>query len=624
MFWKKKNKFSSHNISPNEVFLDSENIPNFDFYQFEGRIEKPISLKVFLFLGLVLLFLGFVLLGRAGYLQIAKGQDFSEYSQNNRLRLVSVAPERGLIRDRNGEILVWNDPAFYLVLDKEVFVNRDFVPSLEEFFIFIGKDNPREIIEKSALDGRDLIVGTYYDWEEVNKIFRQWSYLPLKIESASLRAYKQTDGLAHVLGYTSHFSAGDYQDVSGKAGVEKSYDDVLRGEKGVGMIEVDSLNKIKSRGIQKYSTPGENINLTIDYRVQEKLYDIFSTLSKERGFQGGAGVIFDVETGDVLAMVGYPEYSPLVLSRGGSNNLIQKFIEDPQKPFLNRPISGLYAPGSIVKPFMALAALNEGIINADKEIFSSGSISIPNPYSPGKESIFYDWKSHGWVDLKKAIAVSSNVYFYSIGGGHEDISGLGINKIKEYMEIFGFNGKTGINLEGEKEGFVPDVDSKGGVWRIGDTYNVSIGQGDFLVTPMQMAQSVALLTNGGYVVDPKILLDDKESKKKIEIEIPEEYFKEVMEGMREVATTGTAKVLSSLPVEVAAKTGTAELGYDKQFVNSWVVGFWPYKKPKFAISVVLERGDATNLVGGVYVFLELINWMHENTPEYLTNYFQSL
>ena len=558
------------------------------------------------------------MLGRSGYLQIVKGEDFGEYSQNNRLRLVSVVPERGLVSDRNGEVLAWNDPAFYLVLDKGVFVNSDFDLSLEKFLIFTGKENPREIIEKGVLDGKDLVVGIYYDWEEINEIFRQWSYLPLRIESVSLRSYKQVAGLAHVLGYTSNSSNGSYQDIEGKAGVEKSYNNLLGGEKGVEMIEVDSLNKIKSRGIQKHTTPGENINLTIDYKVQEKLYDIFSTVAEERGFQGGAGVILDVETGDVLAMVGFPEYESLVLSRGGPKELIQKFLEDSQKPFLNRPISGLYTPGSVVKPFVALAALNEGVINPDKQIFSSGSITIPNPYSPGEGSVFNDWKAHGWVDLKRALAVSSNVYFYSIGGGYEDIGGLGIKKIKEYMEIFGFGEKTGINLEGESESVIPCPELKDGIWRIGDTYNASIGQGDFLVTPLQMAQSTALLVNGGYLVEPNILLGKKGGKEKIKIDISEKYLKEVREGMRDAVVSGTASALSSLPVEIGAKTGTAQLGYTKQLVNSWVIGFWPNEKPKFVISVVLEKGSVKNLVGGVYVFRELISWMSKNTPEYLS------
>jgi len=425
------------------------------------------------------------------------------------------------------------------------------------------------------------------------------------------RTYKDISGLAHVVGYISCPS----DNIVGKSGAEKSYEDVLKGQNGYKLIEVDSSNNVKSESTQGQPVSGKDVYLSIDSRIQEKLYEIFSGTVISRGFSGAAGVVVDTKKGEILAMVNYPEYNSQVLSDGKQGEKINSYIQDKNKPFLNRAISGLYAPGSIIKPFVALAALNEGAIDPHQQIFSSGSISIPNPYFPEKKSIFYDWKAHGWVDMKKALAVSSNVYFYSIGGGYENIKGLGIRKIHDYMKLFGMGEKTEIILDGEMSGVVPSPGDS--VWRIGDTYNASIGQGDFQVTPLQMAFATGMLANNGVIIKPSILLDEENENLNNKMDIPREYFEIVKEGMREAVLSGTAKALSNLPVKIAAKTGTAELGSDKNFVNSWLIAFWPYEDPQFAMSIVLEKGSSSNLIGGVFVAHELIKWMAENTPEYL-------
>ena len=184
------------------------------------------------------------------------------------------------------------------------------------------------------------------------------------------------------------------------------------------------------------------------------------SVARERNFEGGAAVVIDVSGGNILAMASVPEYSSKVLSEGGPEDLINGYINNKNKPFINRAISGLYAPGSVVKPFVALAALSEGIISPEKKIFSAGKISIPNPFFPDKKTVFKDWKAHGWVDMRQALAVSSDVYFYEIGGGFEDVKGLGINKIYEYAKKFGLGEKTGIDLLGEAEGTVPSPQVK--------------------------------------------------------------------------------------------------------------------------------------------------------------------
>jgi penicillin-binding protein 2 len=535
----KKNKLSSLSaISPDEVFLDSQNIPDFDSHQLEGRMEQPLSQRTFCFIGLVFLFLAVILIGKTAYLQIITGEVLAARAENNRLRQIMLQPERGLIYDRRGELLAWNE--------------------------------------------------------------------------AGGRTYKNLKGLSHVLGYTGE----EFGVLKGKSGVEKSYNEFLRGQMGVKIIEVNSKNEIESENIQLGAQDGRDLHLYIDAELQQKFYEIFAGLASERDFAGAAGVILDVDSGEVLALVSYPEYSSQILSQGWPEEEIEAYRNNAQKPFLNRALSGLYAPGSVIKPFIALAALNEGVISPEKEIFSSGSISIPHPYFPGKKSIFYDWKAHGFVDMRRALAVSSNVYFYTIGGGYEDVSGLGIKRIQKYLKNFGLGSRTNIDLGGEALGVVPG-DS---VWRIGDTYNVSIGQGNLQVTPLQMATAMAILANGGHLIQPLVSMEQERGVKErsLGIEIKPEHFRVVREGMRQAVLEGTAKALAWLPIEMAAKTGTAELG-SGQFVNSWLIGFWPYKNPRFVLSIVLEKGRASNLIGGVFATRQLMEWMIIHRPEYLTS-----
>ena len=367
---------------------------------------------------------------------------------------------------------------------------------------------------------------------------------------------------------------------------------------------------------------GKNLSLSIDARIQEKMYEEIYKLAHRVGFQGGAGVIMNIHDGTLLAATSYPEYSSAVMSKGEDTKQISSLLSDKQNPFLNRVTLGLYTPGSIVKPFVAMGALAEGIISPSKQILSTGSISLPNPFFPGKFSVFRDWKAHGWVDMRKALAVSSDVYFYAVGGGFEDQQGLGISNIEKYMRIFGFGKSTGIDIGNEAVGTIPNPEWKkenfdGDIWRIGDTYNTSIGQYGFQVTPIQAVKATASLANEGMLIEPSIILD-RQNIQKGEV-LPFEnnsWFKIINEGMRQTVLEGTARGLNIAGLEVAGKTGTAELGALKQFVNSWVIGFFPYKDPQYAFVIMMEKGPHDNLIGATYVGNQVLNWMVAHTPEY--------
>ncbi|MEK7150091.1 MAG: penicillin-binding transpeptidase domain-containing protein [Patescibacteria group bacterium] len=546
-------------IDPDEIFLDSSNLPNFDNSQFEGRIVKPISGTGIAFLA-VFFFLAFAVFAvKIWNIQIVKGAEYSTRSENNRLHHTTVFSARGVIYDRNGKELVWN---------------------------------------------------TYGDDKEF-----------------ALRKYIDLAGFSHILGfvkYPAKDSSGFYynEDYVGKEGVEKFYNDTLTGENGMKIVETNALGKIQSGDIIRQPKSGANITLSIDSSVQSKLYESISGLAKKSGFSGGAGVIINVENGEILALSNYPEYSSQVLSDGSDNRLIKDYLNDDNKPFLNRVVDGLYTPGSIVKPFVALGALTENIIKPYDLIFSGGSISVPNVYNPSKPSVFTEIRAHGYVDVRKALAESSNVYFYEIGGGFEKQPGLGISNIEKYMRLFGFGSDFPTGFFSGKEGIVPNPEWKretfknDSQWRIGDTYNTSIGQYGFQVTPIQVARAISAVANGGRLINPSIILNQSNIDSKM-ISIRSDDFKVVREGMRGAVLYGTAVGLNIPQIEVAAKTGTAELGTAKKFVNSWAIGFFPYENPKYAFAVLMERGPSVNLIGGIFVMRELLDWMSVNTPQYL-------
>jgi penicillin-binding protein 2 len=271
---------------------------------------------------------------------------------------------------------------------------------------------------------------------------------------------------------------------------------------------------------------------------------------------------------------------------------------------------------------MAMAALSEKIITPEKQILSTGQIEIANPYKKGEKTVFKDWRAQGWVDMRKAIEVSSDVYFYEIGGGFENQRGLGIANIDKYMRIFGFGSKVGFGEHQGKDGVIPTPEwkkenFKGEDWMLGDTYHTAIGQYGFQVTPLQELRAIASIANGGYLVNPRLKIastTDVIEKKKLDFD--PSFFGVVREGMRQSATDGTAKGLNTSDVKIAAKTGTAELGVSKKMVNSWVVGFFPYEKPRYAFVVIMERGPRENLIGATYVMRQTVDYMAKETPEY--------
>ncbi len=546
-------------INPEDIFLDSTNLPGFEAHALEGRIERPMGRETFSVLKVIFALIIISLASKLWILGIKDGPVYAEISDNNRLEQTLVFANRGVITDRNGIELAGN----------------------------VIKD------QTSDFAGR--------------------FYAPIK-------------GLAHVVGYVKYplvDKSGVYYELDYRArdGVERAYDAELKGNNGLKLRETDVLGNVTSESIIEKPTDGQTLVLSIDARVTEVLHGAIASLATSNGFVGGAAVIMDVRTGEILALTSYPEYGQNALTSGLDQKSFNLLINDKRNLFLNRAVGGLYTPGSIIKPIIALAALNENLISPGKEILSTGSITVPNPYDSSKPSIFGDWKAHGWTDMREALAVSSDTYFYSIGGGFKDQKGLGITLIDKYLNQFALAEATGIELGGEVRGLIPTPEWKaatfdGDIWRLGDTYITTIGQYGTQMTPLNAARFVAAIANKGNILKPSLKIGGLREPIERKVLFQEEDWRVVHEGMREGVTYGTSVGLNVSYVSAAGKTGTAEIGAGKAYVHSWSVGFFPYETPRYAWAVVMEKGPSNNTLGATYVMRQLFDWMSVNAPEY--------
>lgn len=552
-------------ILPEEILMDASNVAALDVSQFEGRVERPVGKWALGILGSVFLVAALVFGVRLVDLQITRGVFFAEASNNNRLSRSVVFAERGIIHDRTGLEIAWNEAPV-------------------------------------------AVAST-----------TQSSY--------PIRVYTELPGLAHVLGFVRYPRTDKHglwwrTETVGVSGAEQVYDTVLAGVNGSQIVEVDAQGSTVREQLIERAVDGEPITLSIDAEVQSALHKRLTEHVAQYGFLGGASIIMDVHTGEILALTSIPEFDSNTLTNGTAAE-VAVYANDIRTPFLDRAVSGQYTPGSIVKPMFAAAALSEGIITPEKKILSIGYISIPNPYNPSLPTIMRDWKAHGWTDVREAIAVSSDVYFYSIGGGYESQAGLGIGKIEEWAHEFGFGELPGSVFSGEVYGVIPTPRWKeemfaGDTWRIGDTYNTSIGQYGFQITPMQAVRATAAIANDGELLTPQLVRGTVPSTEHVDI-VPG-VLQVVREGMRLAVTSsdGTARSLNMGSMEIAGKTGTAEVGSKKQWMNSWVIGFWPASDPQYAFATVLEKAPAGTLSGAAPAMRPFFEWLSETHPEYAT------
>lgn len=563
---------------------------------------------------LIYYLLGIILIFKLLDLQISQGSLNQYLAEGNRIRTRDIVASRGNIYDANNNILAKNIASFNLEIlpadlpqDK---VERNKIYQEIEKNTGIVLDTIEKKIEEKGLFSLDpVILQENIPRDEALLLeIRFKDFTGVIIDKRSVRQYQQVLGLSHILGYIGKISQEEldkninYQisDYLGKSGLELIYEKDLRGENGKEQIEVNSLGRIQRILATKQPNPGNNLFLTIDFNLQEKMAEYLKIASDKLGGKEAVAIAQNPQTGGILGLVNIPSYDNNIFSQPNMMEEYQKLLDNSSKPMINRAISGVYPSGSTIKPIIAAAGLQEKVISVNTTINDPGEIKIGDWSFP-------DWKNHGLVDVKKAIAESCDVFFYAVGGGWDKISGLGVKRIDEYLEKFGFGEKSNIDLPGEGSGLVPSPEWKKRVkkesWYIGDTYHLSIGQGDLLVTPLQLINAISMIANGGKLYQPYLLLKETDSNGKLIKEFFPKIIRDnvigsfelsvVRQGMRQAVESGSARSLQDLPIQSAGKTGTAQFGNNKE-THSWFVSFAPYENPQISLLVLIEGGGEGN------------------------------
>ena len=578
-----------------------------------STLEQP--LRPFVFRGVILAAIASALIFSTTVLFLAgvnHGRYLKKAAANVNQEIPLIAP-RGIITDRNGVPLSENQAIFSVFLQvSEMVRNNEKEEVLQAAQNILGMDQGEVVKNLENINFASIILRRDISREQAIAI-KTLGLKSLTVENDYRRNYKDP-AFAHVLGYVGLVNDKDLlanedfvlNDLIGRTGVESYYDSRLRGVNGAVTAYRNALGEVESISRTQEPREGSDLTTTIDADLQKYFYERLLQGLQGLGRTSGAGIAINPQNGEVLALVSLPSYD--------ANNLTS-YLDDPNRPLFNRAVSGLYSPGSTIKPIHAAAALEERIVDPGKRVYSAGYIEIPNPYDPTKPSRFLDWKAHGWVDLYSALARSSNVYFYAVGGGFEDIRGLKIAKLGEYWKRFGLDKKTGIDLPGESSGFLPNPEEKekrsGTPWLLGDTYNVSIGQGDLQITPLELISAISAISNHGRAFKPH-LLKDREPELLIDIADMEPSLREVRLGMEDGVNKpyGTSHILSTLPLRTAAKTGSAQIAYNTK-INALFVGYTPTDNPEIAILVLVEDAREGSL-NTIPIAKDVFQWYYTN------------
>ncbi|MBI2474062.1 penicillin-binding protein 2 [Candidatus Uhrbacteria bacterium] len=648
MFFKKNKTVSSlfylqQNGQYGQVGLDDSDSAIEQFVAFEkkswtnGRglltLSSSIRKKRLLFSLFIVVSVFFLFTARSAQLQIIQGKGYLALSNQNKERTELLIPSRGLISDAKGVPLAWNEPAFVLTMTIADLPKTD---EREKMFEDISK-----LIGLQPTD-LDLLISQYashpYDPIPIEKDLPYESAIRLAIEikkfpgfslnTRTKRVYSSSaPSLSHIIGYTGTLSIEDlerykennYQsiDLVGKTGIEFQDEALLRGIPGKLIYEVDALGNKKSILSKEDPVLGSNLTLSIDASFQKYIEQQLQLTFDRVGASRGSVVAIDPRSGAVRALVSLPTFDANEFVDGITQDRYDALLNNEDHPLFPRAIAGEFPSGSTLKPIIAYAALAESIISEHTSFLSTGGLRIGQWFFP-------DWKGggHGITDVRKAISESVNTFFYIVGGGYDATSGLGVSRINEYARKFGFGSQTGIDLPAEADGFLPSKEWKEEVkkerWYVGDTYHLAIGQGDFLTTPLQMASATATIANGGKKIKPYVVESgDGLGIHRIKHETPvaienldTKALSLVRQGMRQTVTSGSARSLNNLPVEIAGKTGTAQT-YGNQPYHSWFTGFGPYDEASIALVVLIEEGGESN-DAAVPLARSILDWWFTN------------
>ncbi len=592
-------------------------------------VEVPLGNQPFFYAGIAIFLVGVIVMWRIAYLNIGNGIFYAARAEANQTHYRAIPAPRGLVLDRNGVVLAKNKAVFTATLDVKEFLSRreleeQTLSAIEralriprdEMWVRIHAANENDFLTPIVLDD-NLDQSEIVELKSIN--------LPtIVVESDFEREYPKGSVFSSVVGYTGRVTSADLKrDKSlasngfiGKAGVESYYDKDLQGAPGVVSWARDARGNVV--GSEKKQDPliGKPLRLTIDAEFQEYLHRRLGDGLVSLGRKAGLAVALDPQSGEVLALVSFPSFDNNALSGSGRDEEKLAILNSPDKPLFNRAVAGMYNPGSTMKPLVGIAALREGVIDAERTIFSPGYLEIPNPYNPDAPTRYADWRYQGDVNLASALAQSSNVYFYTVGGGTKDMKGLGISVLREWWKKFRLGTPTGIDLPGEAAGFLPSPEWKEEKtkrpWLLGDTYNVSIGQGDLLVNPLQLISFVAAIATGGKLYRPVVNLNAPHPAMVDDLSSLDVEMREVRKGMRQTITSplGTIKSLIDLPFVVEAKTGTAQIQNNTK-TNAIFVGYAPAPDPAIALIVLVENSKEGS-ANTIPIAKDALRWYYEN------------
>ena len=563
-------------------------------YQSEQRLGRRAGL---LHVAVVIVLAGF--LGVFWYLQIVKGSEFALLAENNRLRRIALPPTRGVVFDRRHEVLASTRPALNLVLEREGLTDAE--GQLRRLETVLGIPFDALYARLQAMRHRPtfepLVIKEDVHLAEIAKVEARREWFPsIEVEQTALRDYPDGPAVAHAVGYVGEINEtqlakvtdGTLQqgDIVGKTGVEREYDEVLRGRRGWKLQTVNSLGRpFGASQSGRDPEDGHPLQLTIDKRLQRKLVESLAD-------EVGSGIFMNPNTGEVLALASTPGYDPNVFTAPVSRTTWTALIGDPRRPLNDRAISSFYAPGSTFKVLMSIVGLETGAITPASTVSCSGSVMIYNRR-------FVCWKKggHGTVDVHHALVQSCNVFYYLLG------KKVGIDAISKYAKMFGIGELSGIDIPGESRGNPPSAEWKQRIhkepWYPGDTISVSIGQGLLAVTPVQMATMISAVANGGTLVRPHLARDARVEPTKLPVAAGTLAL--IRSALEDVVEEGTATRAQLGPIRVAGKTGTAQVfkksvgvDADKQPKDerdhAWFIGYAPAENPEIAFAIVIEHG----------------------------------
>ena len=542
-----------------------------------------------------------VLIGRAAYLQIYQGEYYAGLADGNRIRIVPSMAPRGTFYDRNGELLVTNRPGFSVsLLPLTAPISDDVIARLSDLLKVPTDDIKTKIAGHSGFN--PIRIKTDVTPDIVSIIEEQKSQYPgVVIEVTPIRDYLLKQEGAHTFGYVSEINDTELEkmkdegyksgDIIGKFGIEKIYDKELRGENGGQQVEVDVSGKPVQILGRKEPVPGDDLELTIDIKLQQAAEKAVDEQLTQIGAHAAAAVVMNPQTGEILAMVSRPAFDPNLFAHGISSKDWNQLNNNPYHPMDNKTITGEYPPGSTFKIVTGTAALTEGVVTPDEQIFDSGHHWIIPKGNADGEAL-------GWLNFRSALAHSDNVYFYEMGNR------LGIDRLEKYARMFGLGAKTGIDLPYEASGLVANRRYKeknfdDGEWYLSETFDAAIGQGFNLVTPLQAAMVMGEIAADGKRYKPHVVnriiapdgsvVKDFQPELLSQLDVPEEDIKLVQDGLHDVTKYGTAaSSFRGFTVDIAGKTGTAENSQGRD--HGWFVAYGPFDNPNVVVAVIVENG----------------------------------